>query len=445
MKQELINTFLIGTEKKMVDSTVMPDELMHLYGLITKSTQEETLMSIGTLSNLYNRAAMIPYKVDLTAHTQAKLDSQKEANESYESILDKIQTLEDKYKEPILELWIDKLLLKNEIVSKNKLVSFLRMSENANKKIKYKATLAAGDRGQGIVKKISSFQHSIIIANPSWHEATNAERLDIIQNDPLAALDDIAKDWHGEGIVFKKNVIELLADSNDNDTLDFLYSKSQEEFVANSKEKKTAKECRYLISKALIVHNHKGMGSEIKKQFQNYIKKNQGGLLGLIGRGGLQIQLPENEDDFWNKKEMDAMFGIELNNPDPALYKTDIVYWFSQIGGLISAADWSEILEVKKAELIKYFTNDKSFLTTIEGKKICVLNEMMIDIARNYGEPDFAFTLCEDIPIQDADFKIIMRHVPKHDIKKYIESKDLYVDLKHLQLLDDENNWDINN
>jgi hypothetical protein len=110
MKQELINTFLIGTEKKMVDSTVMPDELMHLYGLITKSTQEETLMSIGTLSNLYNRAAMIPYKVDLTAHTQAKLDSQKEANESYESILDKIQTLEDKYKEPILELWIDKLL-----------------------------------------------------------------------------------------------------------------------------------------------------------------------------------------------------------------------------------------------------------------------------------------------------------------------------------------------
>jgi hypothetical protein len=438
MIDELINAALLGTDKKSLQLSKLPPAVSQALGQLKPRDEEEKLLFAAALTLGYRDAASLPEKYEGPPLKYDFTDSRQEAQPKYEQILSHLSNVDNNLKEALLTLWLEKLNFKNERVSSSAIVPLINLGRTSKKEIKSSIIKAIGQRGAAIFQKIDSFRNLEIDTIDNWSIATNPQRIAFLKNSPDTALPLIITDWDKENIAFKRNILDTISTSVNDNVLSFMYDKLTKEFQSNPKEKKTEKECRFIITKTLILHNHLGLRDKIIEKIRHYIRENKSGILGFAGLKGKTIDLPETSDQFWNADNLNELFALDTKNADPALYPRDPLYWFSQIASMIPIAIWSELLQKDIKACCEYFISDEKFLAKIEGKNISVFKSMLSEMAYNYPQQDFILWLFKKDMASEHHYTRLIDALDKKELCKFIKAEDLFLDHRYLP------HWKIN-
>jgi hypothetical protein len=108
----------------------------------------------------------------------------------------------------------------------------------------------------------------------------------------------------------------------------------------------------------------------------------------LTGGKDKVIHLPTVEDTFFNAENMVNIYGIDPKNPDPALYKTDVIYWFSALLSIMPIDILTSLLEKSKQETFDYLVTNNDFKAKIEGKDVSVFLNSLSENVKNYRDQE---------------------------------------------------------
>ncbi|MFM2392082.1 MAG: hypothetical protein RLZZ546_59 [Bacteroidota bacterium] len=443
MIEELINTALIGTDKKPLNVGAFPEAIQHALTQLEIMDEEEKFLKLSALMLLYEDNGHIPPQ-----YKDLKIDFFKEKRKytesNFENILLHIAGIEHNLiREQILSKWLDKIMLKDETVSKKSIMTLLKLGAGFRKENKKVILEVIGQRASVLAKKIPDYQGMFQSQITSYSEASNAERLIMIKEKGNILLDEIKNEWDAENIAFKKNVLDELSKHVNTYILDFMQSKLETEFKFYSKEKKTERECRTIITKTLLLHNHKKLRDALLEKLKKYVVEGRSGLMGLVGEKSKSIELPSQPDEFFNAKNMDETFALDIKNPDPALFVTDVLYWFSQLASYISMKEWNELLGKNTKATFEYFGSNEKYLAKIEGKKVPIFERMLSDIALHHPDQEFIFLLMKYNFVHVDHYLDFISHLNKMELLKFIKSEDLFLNHNYLPYWQKEyGDWD---
>lgn len=435
----ILNSALLGTDKRPFDIEDLPEPLKSEIKNYDHLTNEQKLLTTSTLFLYYKYAGACPQKFDGDLHFEPIIEFKQVIVEDSIKILYRIFETGYYEKEYLLNLWLDKLIDKNNIVDPNQIVPLIRSGANMTKSTRKKICNVIGQRGNMILPLIQEFviPPSSLNQIKEWKEGSQEERknffIELRNSNQAEALSIVRSDWDTENVIFKKSLIEIFADQTNEAEYQFLNNLYSGEFTAKHKEKKTETECRYLLASTLM----KNPLSELYKSTSNKLKNYKGeekksGLMSFLSSSKDNvIKLPNNQDSFFNGENMLNTFGIDPKNPDPALYPTDVLYWFSELLAIFPISGICELIDKKLIDTFNYLTSHKDFIVKIEGKDVSILLNSLVKNVSIFKDQNLLFlVLSKD---QQPNKYELLQYTDIKEFESYIIKEKLYLEAQAIQ------------
>lgn len=428
--ENILNTALIGTEKKSLQIIDLPVEVASYVNDLTSISDQEKLLSIAAYLYYYEKAGNRPKKYNGEINYNPLKESKDVINKTLKTIYVRITETGYYEKEYLLNLWLDIVIRYQSIITPEHVVDIIKLGISMTKKTRYKIVEVIGNRGLAILPLISEFKISKTSSTTEWKEGSPEERRNFIEDlyavDPDCALSYIRADWHTENVVFKRTLIEIFLKEKHQPTIDFFQEIYNEEFAAKAKEKKTESECRYLLAKALLQHPQSQLHRYTLSKLQSCIvDAKKGGIMGMLGSKESQIQLPTSPDDFFNAENFNARYGISMGNSDAATFKTDVLFWFSELLAMIPFSMITSILGKSQKECLEYLLENQNFISKIEGKNVSILLNSIEQSVRQVPDDELIILLMNRFKTTSKYY--LLNSLSKPKFEAYVQAENAYL------------------
>jgi Family of unknown function (DUF5691) len=373
---EILSCALIGTDKKPVNITLLPDSVVALLAQKSDDNSTIALRSAAVLS-FYNNVGVMPKQLKNLDFTIIK-ETQIVANDLLMLLFKEIELANYYEKENLLHLWLNCLIQREEIVQANAVLNVINTTEkllvsqaNGKKVLRAKMAKVLGETGKRILSLRRSNVNEVEEVENVWLEGKPEQRrcffAGLRNDDPQKAMELLEKDWSMESVVFKKSLLEIISAPSD-DELAFIEMLYQNEFAFKEKEKKTEIECRWVIARILLHSAKSKLYKTIATSLLDYIPKEKKGLLSkIVGGKKLKLILPEQIDSFFNPTFFQTTFGVTANNQNSAIFPTDVTYFFSELIALVPTFLWTKMFNCSAKDVFTYFLEDKQFKVLLQG------------------------------------------------------------------------------
>jgi hypothetical protein len=369
----LLKTTLIGTEKLPLAVEALPIAITD--AIVTKTADAyELVLRTTAMLFFYNNAGAVPQKV-VSNDFEKLVESKVYASATLLQLLQTIETTGYYEKEYLYNLWLDKLIERNEIVNATFIMPLINAGINFHKNTNTKIVQVIGETGKLIIPLKPDFKWKGFTLEDVWKEGSSKDRKlfleELLQNDVVAALELIEKDWTLESISFKKSILDLVIAYTNAAVYPFLEKLYNEEFIFTANEKPTVTQCRNLIAKALLFKEQSWLFEKTKAAITLYSEVAKKGIFEklLSSSKKIKINLPTLNDTFFNVENVRAVFGIDPVNSNPAYFKNDILYWVAELLTILPITVWVQIFDATEKEVFAYFLNNGQFIATIHGQK----------------------------------------------------------------------------
>lgn len=392
---EIMSSALLGTDKKPLNIQALPEDIRSELVAMGQDSAEGTLLKAAAYHHFYSRSGTLPEKLQKTDHSQ--ITEKKPCIDALAiNVFMRISEAGYYEKEYLLNMWIDKVLSQNKIAAPNIILPIINLGIGLSKNTRKKIMAILGERAKAILPLKPDFKAKELQSDvmDQWKEGSPEERRIFISElrtkDVDQALSLIQSDWPTETIVFKRTIIEILADQTQPTEFSFLTSLYENEFAPKPKEKKTEVECRALLAKVLLQKAGSHLYQSTFSEIQKYIsQEKKSGIVGLLTGGKDKvIHLPTVADTFFSAEKMVNIYGIAAKNPDPAMYKTDVIYWFSELLSIVPLDILTSLLEKSKQETFDYLVTNNDFKAKIEGKDVSVFLNSLSENVKNYRDQE---------------------------------------------------------
>jgi hypothetical protein len=430
---EIMSSALLGTDKKPLNIQVLPEDIRSELVAMGQDTAEDTLLKAAAIHHFYNRSGTLPAKLEKTGFSQIT-ESKSFIDTPTINVFLRIKETGYYEKEYLLQLWLDKVIGQNKIVAPNIILPIINLGIGLSKNTKKKIMAILGERAKAILPFKPDFKAKELQSNitDQWKEGSPEERRTFISElrtkDVDQPLSLITSDWPTETMVFKRIIIEILSEQTQPSEFSFLTSLYENEFAAKPKEKKTEIECRALLAKVLLKNTNSNIFQSTVAALQKYIgQEKKSGIMGLLTGGKNKvIHLPTVADTFFNAENMVNIYGIDPKNSDPAMFKTDVIYWFSALLSIMPLDILTSLSEKSKKEIFEYLLNNNEFKAKIEGKDVSIfLNALSENVKNNRDQELLQMILLFD----NHDRKYLL--FPYSDNKvfeEYVINKKLFLE-----------------
>lgn len=369
----IINTSMIGTDKKNIAAADLPADLSEMAGIIMENAitdKEEKFLQIASLAFNYRQCGVMPVNKPQVTLVKATEEEKEYCNS------DALQVLKDIISEesvPLLKFWLQHCNANDKIVPPE-LIATLLATGIQEKKLQTLIAACCGKRGEWLSRFNEAWNFS---ANQTteefWQTGTPEQRKNIFKEirkeDPAKAREWLQQVWPQEDAATKLSFLEIFADNIGADDIPFL------ETLAAEKSKKVKEEALDLLKQI--------PASAIVLQYQQVLQeaviiKKEKALLGLTSKMVLQFHLPASIDA--------AVFktGIEKLSSNKDL--TDDEFIISQLIASVPPAFWETHLQLKPADTIHFFQKD------VVGKKM--LPAFVIAI-KKFNNREWAFAMMQ--------------------------------------------------
>ncbi|MBP6447526.1 MAG: hypothetical protein KA341_12025 [Saprospiraceae bacterium] len=392
---EIMSSALLGTDKRPLNIHVLPEDIRSELLAMGQDTAESTLLKAAAIHHFYNRSGTLPDKLENTGYRQIT-ETKSFIDTATINVFLRITETGYYEKEYLLRLWLDKVIGQNKIAAPNIILPIINLGIGFSKNTRKKIMAVLGERAKAILPLKPDFKAKELQSNitDQWKEGNPEERRTFISElrtkDADQSLSLIQSDWPTETIVFKRTIIEILSEQTQPADYLFLTTLYENEFAAKPKEKKTEVECRALLAKVLLKDTNSNIFRSTVAEMQKYIgQEKKSGIMGLLTGGKDKvIHLPTVVDTFFNVENMVNIYGIDPKNPDPALYKSDVIYWFSALLAIMPLDIMTSLLEKSKKETFEYLLNNTEFKAKIEGKDVSVFLNALSENVKNYRDQE---------------------------------------------------------
>jgi Family of unknown function (DUF5691) len=428
MLEKLINTALLGTDKMAFDENQLPESLRTILSENNGVDKETHFLRTISLVSLYEEAGRKPQRFSGEFSEEEKVEQLATASTKMSGILNEILDIQYYFRNDLLELWLEKLIENQQIVSPRALVILLNQIESLPKKFHPKILKVIGKRGLYLLNFKTD---KITFQNPEneqiWTEGRLAERREFFINlrkkTPTKAIESLESTWKQESLNDKFAFLESIKNT-------FLASDSTflanilPEFAFKAKEKKTQKECRTVAMGMLLGVPETQEYARTEEALNNYLvnEKGKGVVARALGKEQKIIRLPETEDDFWNINFMLANYGFDPS-PDAAIFNTNQRYWLACLIEVLPFEFWCKHLERDVETTLQYFVSE-DFMVKLEGKKTAILLNVLIGNAVRHQNIVLAKALFNITQVKDQ--------VPLLPLLSIADKEQYLIDTKQL-------------
>ena len=346
----IVNTAMIGTDKKQIGATDTPAALQDVAALILDNTaidKEEKFLQLASLAFNYRQCGTIPEQT--TIQTPVAPDEVKPyCNDKAMQALNDI-VIEDNMH--LLRLWLQLCNNKQQLIQPG-MVSVLLTTGTTQKKLQLLIADCCGKRGEWMATFNNSWNFSAVVSDDErWNTGTFEQRKELLKqtrkSDPHKAREWVQQTWEQEDVNAKVSFLEIFGDNIQRQDLSFLES------LANEKSKRVRDEATHLLKQipgsSIVRLYEKALGESV-------ILKKEKGLLGLKSKTVLQFKVPGTIDESIFKTGIDKL----CNNKE----MTDDEYIVHQLMAHVPPAFWERHFEFIPEAVIDLFQKDDS------GKKM---------------------------------------------------------------------------
>ena len=377
----IINTAMLGTDKKMPDNRDMPEELAGAFALIQSNEvadkEEKFLQSAALLYN-YKQCGLMPVKKETVTLTAALPETKPWCNNLSTQVLKDIFFEESI---PLLLFWLKHCQAAGQLV-KPELLPAVLVAGADNKKLQPYIAACTGNRGEwlGNFNEAWNFSKQQSAAE-QWHTGMPEQRKAVLKEtrmtDPVVANEWLQQSWAQEDAASKLAFLEILSDTVNSEDIPFL------EKLSTEKSKKV-KEVALSLLKCIP-------GSPVVVQYQQLLKetvvlKKEKALLGLSSKTVLQWQLPAAIPGETFKT------GIEkLSSTKDLSDEHFIIYQLMQH---VPPPFWEQQLDGSPGQIIELFQTDTT------GKKMLFA---LLTAIKNFKDKEWALAMMQHSEFFYAD------------------------------------------
>lgn len=358
----IINTALLGTDKKQIGNEELTEELSEAYRQIISNEEidrEEKFLQITSAALNFRVCGITPFPTqDITINI-----AEKEVKPYCK--LTSLQVLKDILEEQshsLLVFWLQQCNDKNQIVTPE-LVPLLFEIAAGQKKIRSLVTECCGKRGEWLSDLNPDWQFHVRENDEDvWQNGTSELRRKVLaklrETDPAKAREWLKQTWSAENANTKAELLKQLETNASADDLEWL------ETLKEEKSQKVRDVALNLLKQI--------PGSSIVTAYWNVLQKSvvlkkEKALLGMMSKTSIQIQLSEVDESIFKS-------GVEkLSNTKEFTDAEFIVYQLMQS---IPPKYWETYFDNSPENIINYFKKEKStqkylpaFILAIAGFK----------------------------------------------------------------------------
>jgi len=366
---DIINTSVIGTDKKMISIAELPADLSAVAELITANNQtdkEDKFLQLASIAFNYRQSGVDAVHKETVALPAASPEEKKYCSVPAMQVLRDIRS-EDST--PLLKLWLQECNAKQQIVQPELITDLLSVAVQ-EKRLQPLVAGCAGKRAEWLSRFNEDWNFSQSQTSTEfWQTGTPVQRKMVLEEirraDPDAARALLQETWQQEDAAAKTAFLEILSINISEKDIAFLES------LTTEKSKKVKDAVFDLLKKI--------PASAIVLQFQDILKrsvelKKEKALLGLTSKTSLQFHLPQTIDEAVFKSGIDKLSNNKIF--------TDEEYILYQLIAAVPPSFWERQLEVSPEQIINYFQKD-----TV-GKKMIPALVLAI---RQFNDSNWAF------------------------------------------------------
>lgn len=340
---EIINTAMLGTGKKLPAENLLPQDIAELLPLLQQQTtdKEEQFLQTASLVFNYRQCGNTPVK---KVGISIPLAPPEEKPFCSPLALQVVKDILEEESYSLLTLWLNKCNEKQKIVQPEVIPQLLYIAI-PQKKLRTAIVSCCGKKGQWLCQFNTDWNFTTATTDEeTWQTGTLEQRKQVLgalrENDPALALEWLQKTWSQEDANTKTELVQLLQANISINDIAFLESLSGEK---SKKVKDMAFSLLKKIPQSAIVQQYAAI---VKEAIQ--VKKEKA-LLGLSSKVVLQVQLPAIDESIFKT-------GIEkLSSKKEISDDLHIVYQLLQHIPLTLLEDWWQL---KPEEIIALFQKD---------------------------------------------------------------------------------------
>jgi hypothetical protein len=343
--RNIINTAMLGTDKKTIEANELPAELSTPGDIIFSNealNKEDKFLQIAALVFNYRQSGVQALEQKEISIAVA------EAEEKKYCIAPALQALNDILYEdniPLLQFWL-RLCASNNLIAPPEMLPALFFAGNTNKNLQNLVAACCGNRG----KWLSGFNESWNFSSAQsteelWQSGSPEQRKQVLSGyrkvSPGKALQLLSESWGQEDAATKLNWLEILSTNIGEEDIPFL------EQLGTEKSKKVKDEAGRLLK--LIPT------APIVKKYQLFLQnvvtiKKEKALLGLSSKTTIHFKLDTAPDTSMLKS------GIEELSNNKALSDEEFIIY--QLIESVPANFWEQHFALEPEAIISYFQRD---------------------------------------------------------------------------------------
>jgi hypothetical protein len=371
MDSKVKEILLLGTERRSLDLSIFPEAVQKKVRLDQNESQK--LLEAMTYSTYYYTNGQALPILEGNTIKEILLEDRELMLYEHSRVLEEIFGLAHFIKSKLLKHWLDALAASNKIVHPQFILQLLKEGQELTKPYKAIILNLVGKKGQYIAPMIKSVDYKLSIENSDWAEGNSAMRkahfLNLRLTEPSAAIKNLRDTWHTESIKDKLHFLKIIQETLVNDDLEFI-NEVFEKYKYSTSEKKTEKDCRYLLTGMLCALGYEPILEKLKVDLSPYVSKKKKGLISsIVGNNETEIliTLPMKNDAFWNGENLNEMMAFEEKNINLQLYDYDSYFWFASFLEILPFSFWTSMLACTEEDFIKYLF--KNYITKIKGEE----------------------------------------------------------------------------
>jgi hypothetical protein len=347
---DIVNTAMLGTEKKVPDFNAVPQNIVQPLQLIQQNQQldkEEKYLQAAALIYNYQVCGAVPFKKENLIIAPAPAEEKPYCNKEALQVLNDILSEENI---PLLAFWLQHCAAAGHIIHPELVHRLLQLGAE-QKKLQTLITACCGNRGKWLAGFNEAWNFSMQQSTEeTWQTGTPEQRRNILtatrKHNPVLAVDWLQQTWPQEDAATKTTFLEILQTNISAADIEFL------ELLATEKSKKVKELALDLlknIPQSAVVQQYESLLA------QTVQLKKEKALLGLSTKTVLLLQLPQVPDAVFNS-------GIEKLSSTKEF--TDDEYIIYQLAMYVPPTFWQQQLNTTAEGVIKLLQDDAV------GKKI---------------------------------------------------------------------------
>jgi hypothetical protein len=389
---QIINTAMLGTDKRTLGASTLPPDLADAAVLIQNNTtdKEEQFLQVASLAFNYRQCGVQPLQKEGVTIAKAEMEEKQ-----YCSLLG-MQTLNDildAESNSLLQFWLQQCKSKERIINPE-LIPLLLHIGTQQKKLQNLIVACCGKRGEWLTRFNLEWNFSTATTDEElWQTGSSEQRKMVLEHirqfDPAMARNWVMQTWPQEDASTKIEFLLILGNNIGSADIEFLESLSKE------KSKKLKEIALWLLKQI--------PDSPIVQQYQRVLQqavtlKTKKSALGMVSHKELAVQLPADVDENIFKTGID-----KLSNKKEY---TDDEFIVLQLMQSVPPSFWETHLQTAPDAIIRSWQKDDTGKKLIPAlvQAVVVYKDQRWATAFMQNSQVFYIDIIPLLPVTEQDF-----------------------------------------